>query len=83
MYSLSYSFTAAGHWAKVQAGKKLIVRPLPVNNKVEQKIGLELRPVEQIAKEQSAQLSIQTELENDLLLDLIVKDELHKPDPFF
>src|SRR4051794_12702444 len=73
---LAIPLPAAGNWAKVRAGKKVIVRPLPFNNQVEQQVSLWLRPVEQINQEQFAQLRIQTELENDPLLDLIVKEEL-------
>lgn len=72
-----------GHWNKVQAGKKVIIKPLTVKKDVEQSVNLSLRTEEQAAlrDEPSPQNILQEAIENDKLLDLTVKEILTSPDP--
>jgi hypothetical protein len=72
----------AGHWNKVQSGKKVLVKPLTLRKDVEQDVSFSLRVEDQVTvKELSPQNLLQETIENDPLMDLTVKEALINPDP--
>lgn len=73
----------AGHWNKVQAGKKVALKPFSIRKDVGQSISLSLRTAEQAALkgEPSSQNLLQEAIENDTQLSLKVPTTLVAPDP--
>ncbi|MDQ6756987.1 MAG: hypothetical protein M3004_08625 [Bacteroidota bacterium] len=72
----------AGHWQKLQFGKKIITSPLPDNYKGEQQISLALRngDASQDVNTRYIVLSLQNEIEENLKSKLIVPERLSNPD---
>lgn len=71
-----------GHWNKIKAGKKVLVKPFPKEHEGDQEISLSLRVNGEDFPESglSPQLTLQKEIESDLQLDLSVKETLVNPD---
>lgn len=72
----------AGHWQKIQFGKKVTQISLPISDSKEQIITLNLRGEneELIAKELSPKGVLKLEIEEQLKSKLIVPDKLSNPD---
>jgi len=72
-----------GHWNKVNAGKKVKIKPLQERHEGDQQIQLSLRSEGEngIEAEISPQLALQRIIEADPSIDLIVNEVLANPDP--
>lgn len=72
-----------GHWNKLRAGKKVIIKPYKANIKVEQQVRLiELDAAQQAARDiKTALPALQHILIHEKALDLTVKEALAHPDP--
>jgi hypothetical protein len=70
-----------GHWQKVQYGKKVAPKTLPVSNAKEQEITLMIRDNNDIGKtnDQSPLKTLQLEIEQQLKSELIVPEKLSNP----
>jgi hypothetical protein len=73
----------AGHWAKIQAGKKVKKEKLTPNNTVEQKVSLRLRKTgdESRSFPSSPFYALKKEIQEDKRVNLAVPERMTNPDP--